>query len=61
VLLDTGVYLLQTTISSGAKMAVFIFPPQSPISGWALTIKWHHIHIKYARLYYSCRPSNRCL
>jgi hypothetical protein len=36
VLLDTGVYLLQTTTSSSAKMTVFIFPQQSPISGWAL-------------------------
>ncbi|MFT6254981.1 MAG: hypothetical protein ACJATV_001236 [Granulosicoccus sp.] len=35
-LLDTGVCLLQTTTSSGAKMAVFIFPQQSPIYGWAL-------------------------
>jgi hypothetical protein len=36
VLLDTGVCLLQTTTSSGAKVAVFIFPQQSPIYGWAL-------------------------
>jgi len=36
VLLDTGVCLLQTTTSSGAKMAVFIFPQQSPVYGWAL-------------------------
>jgi hypothetical protein len=35
-LLDTGVCLLQHTTSSGAKMAVFIFPQQSPIYGWAL-------------------------
>jgi hypothetical protein len=36
VLLDAGVCLLQSTTSSGAKMAVFIFPQQSPIYGWAL-------------------------
>ncbi|MFT6387571.1 MAG: hypothetical protein ACJAUP_000943 [Cellvibrionaceae bacterium] len=35
-LLDTGVCLLQTTTSSGAKMAVLIFPQQSPIYGWTL-------------------------
>ncbi|MFT6103239.1 MAG: hypothetical protein ACJATV_001369 [Granulosicoccus sp.] len=38
-LLDTGACLLQTTTSSGAKMAVFIFPQQSPIYGWALAIR----------------------
>ncbi|MFT5420486.1 MAG: hypothetical protein ACI9D5_001235 [Candidatus Endobugula sp.] len=36
--IDTGVCLLQTTTSSGAKMAAFIFPQQSPISGWALAM-----------------------
>jgi hypothetical protein len=30
-LLDTGVCLLQTTTSSGAKMAGFIFLQQSPM------------------------------
>jgi hypothetical protein len=46
-LLDTGVCLLQTTTPSGAKMAVFIFPQQSPIYGWALAIQWYYLFLSH--------------
>jgi hypothetical protein len=46
VLLDTDACLLQTTTFSGAKMAVLIFPQQSPIYGRALiSVKRAHITI----------------
>lgn len=35
-LLNTGVCLLQTLTSSGAKVTVLIFQQQNPIDGWAL-------------------------
>jgi len=38
-MLDTGVCLLQTTKSSGAKMSDFIFSQQSPIYEGALTMR----------------------
>ncbi|MFT7387471.1 MAG: hypothetical protein ACI8VC_000711 [Candidatus Endobugula sp.] len=33
-LLDTGVCLLQTTLTKSAKMAFLIFQQRSPIYGW---------------------------